>query len=90
MTDAHDRRTLKHILNVFCNLDILDDDYRFSPSGTYYAPPDSDYHSQIEFIKQLPLTTTPEIFGLHANADITKDQQETDLMLHSILLTQGD
>lgn len=30
-----------------------------------------------------------QVFGLHANADITKDQQEASAMLDSLLATQG-
>jgi len=51
--------------------------YRFSPSGQYYAPPHSDYQSYIDYIRELPLIPHPEVFGLHENADITKDNQET-------------
>ena len=94
VTDAHDRRCLMSILTDEdggpFHVNILDDNYRFSPSGLYYAPEEGDHESYIEFFKQMPIAADPEVFGLHANADITKDQQETDLMCNSILLTQGN
>lgn len=40
------------------------------------------------FTKGLPLLTKPGVFGLHDNADITKDQQETDTLLTYTLKTQ--
>lgn len=38
MTDAHDRRTLTSILSIFYTPAIFDADYKFSPSGLYFAP----------------------------------------------------
>ena len=40
------------------------------------------------YINSLPLLAQPEVFGLHDNADITKDLQETNLLLDSLMLTQ--
>lgn len=89
VTDSHDRRTLASILSLFYTPAIFDPEYKFSPSGLYGAPPDGPYPAYLDFIKALPLSADPEVFGLHGNADITKDQQEADLMLTSCLAMQG-
>ena len=50
---------------------------RFSTSGSYFAPSKGQYQDYIEYIRGLPIISHPEVFGLHENADITKDNQET-------------
>jgi dynein heavy chain, axonemal len=43
-----------------------------------------------DYIQSLPLTPSPEVFGMHENADVTKDLGETNLMFDAVLSTQGN
>jgi len=88
VTDDRDRRCLKNILdNFFCEELYTEESYRFSPSGVYVAPPDGEWQSYVDFIRDLPSSQPPEIFGLHPNADITREEFETTLLLDACLLT---
>ncbi|XP_057310450.1 dynein axonemal heavy chain 3-like isoform X2 [Hydractinia symbiolongicarpus] len=88
VTDDKDRRLLMSLLHKFvCEEIIISDEYIFSPSGVYYAPKTSPYETYVEYIRDLPLIPHPEVFGLHENADITKEQKETQNLFESILLT---
>jgi dynein heavy chain len=87
VTDDKDRRYLLCVLADFYNPNVFDPGYSFSPSGTYKAPSDdlTDHALILESIMALPLTQQPEVFGLHDNADITKDQQETNYFCDTVL-----
>ncbi|XP_048589777.1 dynein axonemal heavy chain 3-like isoform X2 [Nematostella vectensis] len=88
VTDDRDRRLIMSLLSIFyCPKVISDDGYKFSPSGSYFAPREGSYDSYLEYIRGLPLTPHPEIFGLHENADITKNQRETQQLFDGILST---
>ena len=88
VTDDLDRRCLMSILKKYYLEAVLDDAYRFTPSGVYYAPEEGDLTSFRQYINDLPLTEAPEVFGMHPNADITFQMQETRKMMDSVLSIQ--
>jgi len=90
VTDGQDRRLCNAILKDLICKEVLNDSYRFSESGRYYAPPKGTKDDYVDFIKNLPQSQNPEVFGMHENVDITKDLQETKLFFDSIMLTQNE
>lgn len=89
VTDGHDRHTLMVVLGTYYTSDIHDPNYKFSPSGMYYAPAHAEYKGYLDYINSLPLINLPEVFGLHENADITKDLQEGGVLLDSLMAMQS-
>uniref|UniRef100_A0A2K5ETG1 Dynein axonemal heavy chain 3 n=1 Tax=Aotus nancymaae TaxID=37293 RepID=A0A2K5ETG1_AOTNA len=83
VTDDKDLRLLLSLLSTFYCKEIEEDHYYLAPGDTYYIPP----HGSYQIRGGLPITAHPEVFGLHENADITKDNQETNQLFDGVLLT---
>ncbi|ETV90921.1 hypothetical protein H310_14407 [Aphanomyces invadans] len=85
VTDDWDRRCLMSILNGFYTPQVLDDSYTFSSSGTYYAITAHNYASVMAYFESLPVHAAPEIFGMHENANVTFERNESWQMIHIVL-----
>jgi dynein heavy chain, axonemal len=88
VTDDKDRRCIMNILDDFYTSSILHTDYKFSPSGIYFAPPPGPLSSVVEYVRNLPYNEGPEVFGLHDNANISCALSETNMLLDTALSLQ--
>jgi dynein heavy chain len=88
VTDGLDLVCVKSIILRYICGDILAEDYRFSPSGMYYAPPVGDVASFGAYAASLPMNDNPEIFGLNLNANIASQRNETAMLLDTVLSIQ--
>ncbi|CAN0495848.1 unnamed protein product, partial [Phaeothamnion confervicola] len=101
VTDDKDRRTLVCLLARCYNPGTLREGYPLSHDlggssngggvSPYCVPADGDgtAASYLAAIDALPLVTPPEVFGLHANASITRANKETTELLASVLAAEG-
>jgi len=85
VTDDLDRTLLLSILNKYYTPDILEDGYRFSESGIYYAPRLNHLEDYRKFIDTLPAHDDPEVFGMHENANLSFKISESANILSIIL-----
>ena len=88
VTDSWDQRCLRTILKRFFSPETLNPGYKYSASGIYYAPDQETLKEYREYIDSLPMIDDPEIFGMHQNANITFQIQETSYLITTILDVQ--
>lgn len=88
MTDDNDRRCLLTTLQKYYCIENLEDGYMYSDSGKYYAPAFGDLDSYRNYIDGLPIQDGPEVFGLHENANISYQKQESLNTLETVLSIQ--
>lgn len=85
VTDDWDRRCMMTMILHYMSPDVLEDGYKFSPSGTYVTIPVGNRKEYLEYLGEWPLNPLPEVFGLHDNADITCAQNNTNSILSVVL-----
>ncbi|KAG8443822.1 hypothetical protein GDO86_009129 [Hymenochirus boettgeri] len=90
VTDFWDRRCLLSILDNFCNLAILQDNYSFCSDKVYGSLPDGaslqDYR---DYVESLPDTDSPEIFGMHRNAELVNLQSQANMFMDTVICMQS-
>ncbi|KAI9224248.1 dynein heavy chain and region D6 of dynein motor-domain-containing protein [Blastocladiella britannica] len=88
VTDDWDRRTMRTLLNKYYSVDVLDDNFPLSPSGIYVVPADGNLASFRSHIDKFPFTEEPSVFGMHENANVSYQLQETKRLLRTVLDVQ--
>jgi dynein heavy chain len=88
ITDDWDRRMVMTVLMSIINPGILSDDYPLAPGDKYLSPGAGGIDQYRETIRGLPINPHPNIFGLHENADITTQQNETQELCDILLSLQ--
>ncbi|KAJ1549535.1 Dynein heavy chain 7, axonemal [Cladochytrium tenue] len=90
VTDDKDRRALMTLLALYYQESVVTEEkHQYYNSDIYIVPTDTSHAGMLKYFESLPLETKPEVFSLHENADITKNQLETDTFFRSIISTQA-
>eukprot|EP00392_Amoebophrya_sp_AT5.2_P013410 g13528.t1 len=86
VTDAQDKRLVTCILGKYVNMETIENpDYKFSDSGLYYAPFFETMDEYSEYIRNLPLSPSPEAFGMDENCAISTAEGEALALLAGIV-----
>ena len=88
ITDDWDRRMVMCLLQGVLNEGIMSDD-PLAPGEHYRSPPAGNPESYREVIANVPLNPHPNVFGLHANAEIACAQNETQELCEIMLGLQA-
>ncbi|XP_001850815.2 dynein heavy chain 6, axonemal [Culex quinquefasciatus] len=92
VTDSWDQRCLRSILKLFSSEAVLSADYQYSESGRYYCPQSRSLEDYKGYANTLSIHDPPEVFGMHENANIIFNRNETRFFVDTLLnsMSGGD
>ena len=92
VTDDKDRRLINTLLYQFLNRKMIKTkDYLIEPCIQEYSIPlFNNYKDILKFAENIPVDTNPGILGFHPNASITKDINQSNRFLNTILKTENN
>ncbi|XP_067841426.1 dynein axonemal heavy chain 8-like [Heptranchias perlo] len=82
VTDDYDKRLLNCFSKVWFNEKMFDSKFNFYTG--YIIPICANVDNYMEYIQSLPAIDTPQVFGLHPNADITYQSNTAAEVLNTI------
>lgn len=90
VTDAWDRRLIVSVLEHFVSVNsVTDMTYQFADDKIFALPRKVEHREVVKYISDaLPNEPSPDVYGLHPNAGITRDLNMSNLLLNSMTLTQ--
>lgn len=86
VTNDQDRRLLITMINKYFSDHVLDDRFKFSTDEVYKMPKTSDKQAYLNYVQNFHNTDNPELFGLHQNANISYQNQETQKIVQTIIM----
>eukprot|EP00079_Xenopus_tropicalis_P035681 XP_017949452.1 PREDICTED: dynein heavy chain 14, axonemal [Xenopus tropicalis] len=90
VTDLWDRRCLLSILDKFYTPAVLQEGHSFSSCKVYRSLPDGATLGECRaYLESLPDTDSPEIFGMHPNAERANLQSQAQLLLDTVTIMQS-
>ncbi|KAI8615245.1 dynein heavy chain and region D6 of dynein motor-domain-containing protein [Chytriomyces sp. MP71] len=90
VTEDKDRRALLTLLELYYNKNVVTaPKHKLCAIDDYIVPDVTTHGAMLKFFEGLPLEAKPEVFSLHENADITRNNLEVDVFFKAILSTQA-